>query len=97
MAENKKYVELIWHQKYDKLEKGEEIPIEKPNLPFQTVETVNRPRIKGGFTAPLFPEDEWPENYPKDWKNLLIWGDNKTCYVIFDQAGLGWKDKPHLY
>lgn len=47
MAENKKYVELIWHQKYDKIELGEKIPIEKPNLPFQTVETVSKPRIKG--------------------------------------------------
>ena len=58
MAENKKYVELLWAEKYDKYEKGEKIPIEKPNLPFQVVETVNKPRIKGGFTAPLFPEDQ---------------------------------------
>ncbi|MEM3812110.1 MAG: hypothetical protein QXX98_03960 [Thermoplasmata archaeon] len=50
MAENKKYVELIRHQKYDKFEKGEKIPIEKPNPPFQTVEAVNKPRIKGGIT-----------------------------------------------
>ncbi len=77
MAENKKYVELLWHQKYDKIVLGEKAPIEKPNLPFQVVETINKPRIKGGITTSLFPEDEWPENYPKDWKNLLIWGDNK--------------------
>ena len=91
MAENKKYVELLWHQKYDKLDLGEKIPIEKPNLPFQTVETINKPRIKGGITAPLFPEDEWPKDYPKDWKNLLIWGDNKLVMSSLIKQGLAGK------
>lgn len=61
MEENKKYVELLWHQKYNKVELGKKTPIEKPNLPFQTVETIDKPRIKEGITAPLFPEDEWPK------------------------------------
>jgi len=94
MAENKKYVELIWDQKYDKLEKGEKIPIEKPNLPFQVVETVNKPRIKGGYTISLFPEDEYPKDYPKDWKNLLIWGDNKL--VMSSLIKQGWAGKINL-
>ncbi len=94
MAENKKYVELLWAEKYDKYEKGEKIPIEKPNLPFQVVETVNKPRIKGGFTAPLFPEDQWPKDYPKDWKNLLIWGDNKL--VMSSLIKQGWAGKINL-
>ena len=95
MAENnKKYVELLWYQKYDKLDLGEKIPIEKPNLPFQTVETVNKPRIKGERTVPLFPEDEWPKDYPKDWKNLLIWGDNKL--VMSSLIKQGWAGKINL-
>jgi len=78
MADNKKYVELIWAEKYDKLEKGEKLPIEKPNLPFQVVETINKPRLKdldGRLldSSKFYPESEYPENYPKDWKNLLIW------------------------
>lgn len=62
MAENKgkKYVELLWHQKYDRINLREKIPIEGPNLPFQVVETANKPGIKGGITASLFPE--WPED-----------------------------------
>lgn len=91
MAENKKYVELLWHQKYDKIDLGEKLPIEKPNLPFQTVETMNEPGIKGGITAQLFPEDEWPKDYPKDWKNLLIWGDNKP--VMSSLIKQGWAGK----
>lgn len=94
MAENKKYVELLWYQKYDKLELGEKTPIEKPNLQFQTVETVNKPRIKGGIDASLFPEEEWPKDYPKDWKNMLIWGDNKL--VMSSLIKQGWAGKINL-
>jgi len=39
MPNDKKYIELIWADKYDKLEKGEKMPIERHNLPFQVVET----------------------------------------------------------
>ena len=91
---NKKYVELIWAGKYERYEKGEKIPIERPNLPFQIIETINKPRIKDGITAPLFPEDQWPQNYPKDWKNLLIWGDNKL--VISSLIKQGWAGKINL-
>jgi adenine specific DNA methylase Mod len=93
MAQNKKYVELIWAGKYDKFEKGNRTPLERPNLPFQVIETVNRPRIKGG-SVPLFPEEEWPPNYPKDWKNLLIWGDNKL--VMSSLIKQGWAGKINL-
>ncbi len=99
MANNKKYVELIWAEKYDKYEKGEKIPIEKPNLPFQVVETINKPRLKDlekGLFDPsqIYPENEYPENYPKDWKNLLIWGDNKL--VMSSLIKQGWAGKINL-
>jgi DNA modification methylase len=82
MGNNKKYVELIWADKYDKFEKGEKYPIDRPNLPFQKVETVNKPRLKeleGGIfdTSQIYPDDQYPKNYPRDWKNELIWGDNE--------------------
>lgn len=99
MAENKKYVELLWAEKYDRYEKGEKIPIEKPNLPFQVVETVNKPRLKdleGGLFDPsqFYPENEYPENYSKDWKNKLIWGDNKL--VMSSLLKQGWAGKINL-
>lgn len=93
MANNKKYVELIWADKYDKIDLGEKIPIDKPNLPFQIVETINEPRAKGLKEA-LFKESEWPENYPKDWKNILIWGDNKL--VMSSLLKQGWAGKINL-
>ena len=99
MENNKKYVELLWADKYDKFEKGEKVPIEKPNLPFQVVETVNRPRLKdfedGLFdSSQIFPEDKYPENYPIDWKNKLIWGDNKL--VMSSLIKQGWAGKINL-
>jgi len=83
--ENKKYTELLWNGKYPEswfkkffeLRKKATTSIDKPNLAFQKVETINQPRVKQGVQKSLFPEKEWPENYPKDWKNMLIWGDNK--------------------
>lgn len=54
MAQNNKYVESLWAEKYDRYEKGEKKPIEKLNLPFQVVENINKPRIKGGNPPGLF-------------------------------------------
>jgi len=95
MAENKKYVELIWHEKYDKLDLGEKKPIERPNLPFQVVETINKPRrLQKGLGDYEESLKHWPENYPKDWKNLLIRGDNKL--VMSSLIKQGWAGKINL-
>ena len=107
MADNRQYVELLWGDKYDKFQvdssqnivAGEKIPIEKPNLPFQVVETINKPRLKDledGLFDPskFYPKNEYPENYPKDWKNLLIWGDNKL--VMSSLIKQGWAGKINL-
>jgi len=95
MANNKKYVELLWHGKYDKIDLGNKMPFERPNLPFQVVETINKPRRKQAGLGD-FEEDlkDWPENYPKDWKNLLIWGDNKL--VMSSLVKQGWAGKINL-
>jgi adenine-specific DNA-methyltransferase len=94
MADSKKYVELLWAEKYDRYEKGEKIPIERPNLPFQVVETINEPRMKEYESQLFFPKSEYPENYPKDWKNLLIWGDNKLAMSSLLKQG--WAGKINL-
>ena len=93
--DNKKYVELLWHSKYDKINLGKKAPIERHNLPFQVVETINKPRKSqtglGDFEESL---KHWPENYPTDWKNLLIWGDNKL--VMSSLIKQGWAGKINL-
>ncbi|OSS41657.1 Type 3 restriction-modification system methylation subunit [Desulfurella amilsii] len=95
--ENKKYVELLWAEKYDKFEKGEKIPIKNPNLPFQVVETVNEPRVKEwerGLGRDFFPKAKYPESYSKDWKNKLVWGDNKL--VMSSLIKQGWAGEINL-
>jgi len=91
MAEDEKYVELLWHGKYNKIELSKRVPIDYSNLPFQVVETVNKPRAKGSVNTALFPEDQWPENYPKDWRNKLIWGDNKLVMSSLLKQGYAGK------
>ena len=56
--------ELIWPDKRTE--------VDRIILPFQTVEVINEPREK---QKRLY--ENWPKNYPKDWRNMLIWGDNK--------------------
>lgn len=99
MPNDKKYIELIWADKYDRLEKGEKMPIERPNLPFQVVETINKPRQKdieeGLFSQEqYYPEKDYPKGYPRDWKNKLIWGDNKL--VMSSLLKQGWAGKINL-
>jgi len=83
------WVELIWDEKrenrftkenvdrnYGKVREAKKIP-----LPFQKIELlgIDKERSTLERWVPLFPEENWPKNYPKDWKNLLIWGDNKLA------------------
>lgn len=78
---DKKYVELIWAEKYrDFVHPKNKTEIERIALPFQLTETVNEPRMKeyeGSLGKMFYPKAEYPESYPEDWKNKLIWGDNK--------------------
>jgi len=75
------WVELLWHGKrangftresvdenYGPVREVRRLP-----LPFQRIELLG---INKETLTPMFPQEEWPENYPRDWKNLLIWGDN---------------------
>ncbi|OWP55359.1 MAG: hypothetical protein B2I18_01175 [Cuniculiplasma sp. C_DKE] len=55
--------------------KNKKEEVERVELPFQKIETINLPRSNIGTLA-QFRKD--PEN--DEWKNKLIWGDNK--YVM---------------
>lgn len=57
--------ELVW--------KDKQTEVERTVLPFQTVETVNKPRIDRE-EVPLLSALKKEE---ASWKNRLIWGDNK--------------------
>ena len=65
--------ELIWEGKYDS--NGRRVAPLRVALPFQTVETVNESVQQRQQTLDFFAGGHAPE-----WRNRLIWGDNK--YVL---------------
>jgi adenine-specific DNA-methyltransferase len=65
--------ELTWEGKYDA--KGRKVAPLRVSLPFQTVETVNESSQDRQRSLDLFSSGRDPE-----WRNSLIWGDNK--YVL---------------
>lgn len=73
---NKKFVELVWRGKYKEFELKNKASIERPNLPFQVIETVNEPRIKEIegtlLEGTFYPKVKYPENYPKEVMSSLI-------------------------
>ncbi|RMH30931.1 MAG: site-specific DNA-methyltransferase, partial [Candidatus Hydrogenedentota bacterium] len=71
--------ELVWEGKYD--EYGNRRPVRLPNspLPLQRIETIDEPRDRTKASQPdLFDEATFHERaHRDDWRNMLIWGDNK--------------------
>jgi len=73
--------ELVWPGKYN--EDGTRKEVERVNLPFQVIETINETRAtreaaKKPRQKSLF--DIWEakegDTFEEGWKNKLIWGDN---------------------
>ena len=89
--------ELVWPGKYD--EDGNLAQVERVNLPFQVIETVNETRATREAKAPqLSFFDYWEpqegDTFEEGWKNKLIWGDNK--YVMSSLLAQGFAGKIDL-
>ena len=66
--------ELIWEGKYDEYGKRREVDIAGASMPLQKIETVDEPRSRSEVQGLLFE----PETaHRDDFRNMLIWGDNK--------------------
>lgn len=73
--------ELVWPGKYN--EDGTRKEVERVNLPFQVIETINetratreaakKPKQKSLFDVLQAKEGD---TFQEGWKNKLIWGDN---------------------
>lgn len=75
--------ELVWPGKYD--EDGNLFEVDRPRLPFQKIETVNdtvtnRKKKAGQLTLFDLYTENTSDTMGDNWKNKLIWGDNK--YIL---------------
>jgi adenine-specific DNA-methyltransferase len=74
--------ELVWEGKYD--EYGNRRPVKLPSspLPLQRIETIDEPRDreKALVQAGLFDDAAFAQrSHRDDFRNMLIWGDNKLA------------------
>jgi hypothetical protein len=73
--------ELVWEGKYD--EYGNRRPLHLPAtpLPLQRIETIDEPHDREKALQPrLFDESAFHQKaHRDDFRNMLIWGDNKLA------------------
>lgn len=66
--------ELIWEGKYDEYGNRREVDVAGAAMPLQKIETVDEPRSRALVQGSLFnPQTA----HRDDFRNMLIWGDNK--------------------
>jgi adenine-specific DNA-methyltransferase len=71
--------ELVWEGKYDEYGRRREVDIAGAALPLQKIETIDEPRSRAeaaGDQQTLFSLNEQSQKLG-DFRNQLIWGDNK--------------------
>jgi len=66
--------ELIWEGKYDEYGNRREVDIAGASMPLQRIETVDEPRSREEVQGMLFDPQK---SHVDDFRNMLIWGDNK--------------------
>ncbi len=76
--------ELVWEGKYDEYGNRRKVRLPDSPLPLQRIETIDEPRDTYKAQArqlglPFVEEDFRREAHRDDWRNMLIWGDNKLA------------------
>lgn len=65
---------LVWDGKYDEYGNRREIDVAGCAIPLQKIETINEPRSRAEAQGKLF---DAKKSHPNEFRNMLIWGDNK--------------------
>lgn len=78
--------ELIWEGKYDEYGNRREVDIAGAAMPLQKIETVDEPRSRAEAQGLLF---EPQTAHRDDFRNSLIWGDNKLVMASLLQEYKG--------
>ncbi len=66
--------ELVWEGKYDEYGNRREVDVAGCAMPLQKIETIDEPRSRAEAQGKLF---DTKKSHPDDFRNMLIWGDNK--------------------
>ncbi|MEK7281530.1 MAG: site-specific DNA-methyltransferase [Chloroflexota bacterium] len=66
--------ELVWEGKYDEYGNRREVDVAGCAMPLQKIETVDEPRARAEAQGDLFDPKK---AHLDDFRNMLIWGDNK--------------------
>ena len=70
--------ELVWEGKYDEYGNPREIDVAGLSMPMQKIETVDEPRSEAAAAGQLDAfEKEIKGRRQDDFRNMLLWGDNK--------------------
>src|SRR5215831_7925801 len=68
--------ELVWEGKYDEYGSRREVDIAGYHMPLQKIETVDQPRFEAVAAGQLALFEQNTKRVD-DFRNMLIWGDNK--------------------
>lgn len=66
--------ELIWEGKYDEYGNRRTVDFAGTSMPMQRIETIDEPRSRAEAQGGLFDSNR---AHLDDFRNLLVWGDNK--------------------
>lgn len=66
--------ELVWEGKYDEYGQRREVDVAGLAMPLQKIETIDEPRARAEAQGELFSATQ---SHLDDFRNFLIWGDNK--------------------
>ena len=68
--------ELVWEGKYDEYGNRREVGVAGHSLPMQKIETIDQPRSEAAAAGQLDIFEKKTKRLD-DFRNMLIWGDNK--------------------
>ena len=68
--------ELVWEGKYDEFGNRREVDIAGCAMPMQKIETIDQPRSEAAAKGQLALFEKTSKRLD-DFRNMLIWGDNK--------------------
>ena len=87
---SKMRTELVWEGKYDEYGKRREVDVAALSMPMQRIETVDEPRQRAEAQGQLAMFEKGLAGQKQDdFRNRLIWGDNKlvTASLLKDFKG----------